>query len=209
MEPFNQVVLSTAYFPPIEYFYAIANSKQILIEQCEYYQKQSYRTRCHIYATGGVDALKIPVLRDNTHKIPIRDIKIDYTKSWLIQHKRAIVSAYNSSPFFDYYQDEIFFIMDGKEKFLFDLNYKLLEKLIEFVGIKPNIKFTESFNPEYSFGDFRSTIHPKSHVGTLLNQYKKEKTYYQVFSNKFGFISNLSILDLLSNEGPNSISFLL
>lgn len=206
---FDQVVLATAYFPPVEYFFAIANSKKVLIEGNEIYQKQSYRSRCNIYTTTGADSLNIPILRNGTHKVPIRDIKIDYSKGWLQQHQRAIVSAYKSSPFFDYYQDDLFPILDRKETFLFDLNQKLLTKLIELVGIKVDISFTESYEVTPQGEDFRSRIQPKYRGESLLQEYKKEKTYYQVFSNKLGFIPNLSILDLLSNEGPNSISYLL
>lgn len=206
---FDRVLLTTAYFPPVEYFFAIANSGKVLIEQNEMYQKQSYRSRCNIYTTSGADSLNIPILRDGTHKVPIRDIKIDYTKSWLQQHERAIVSAYKSSPFFDYYRDDLFPILERKETFLFDLNQKLLTKLIELVGLKVDMSFTESYEAAPCGEDFRLRIQPKYRGETLLKEYKKEKTYYQVFSNKLGFIPNLSILDLLSNEGPNAISFLL
>lgn len=206
---FDRVLLTTAYFPPVEYFFAIANSGKVLIEQNEMYQKQSYRSRCNIYTTSGADSLNIPILRDGTHKVPIRDIKIDYTKSWLQQHERAIVSAYKSSPFFDYYRDDLFPILERKETFLFDLNQKLLTKLIELVGLKVDMSFTESYETAPCGEDFRLRIQPKYRGETLLKEYKKEKTYYQVFSNKLGFIPNLSILDLLSNEGPNAISFLL
>ncbi|MDD2293971.1 MAG: WbqC family protein [Bacteroidales bacterium] len=205
----EQVVLTTAYFPPIEYFVAIAGSNKVLIEQCECYQKQSYRSRCRIYSTGGMESLMIPVLRDGTHKVPIRDIKIDYSEAWLIQHQRAIVSAYNSSPFFEYYMDDFFSIMDKKETFLFDLNLKLLQKALELAGLSSCLDFTQSFRVDYPEGDYRNSIQPKYKGDNLLKIYKKEKTYYQVFSNKFGFIPNLSILDLLSNEGPNAISFIL
>lgn len=151
----------------------------------------------------------IPVLRDGTHKVPIRDIKIDYSEAWLIQHQRAIVSAYNSSPFFEYYMDDFFSIMDKKETFLFDLNLKLLQKALELAGLSSCLDFTQSFRVDYPEGDYRNSIQPKYKGDNLLKIYKKEKTYYQVFSNKFGFIPNLSILDLLSNEGPNAISFIL
>ncbi|MDD2595333.1 MAG: WbqC family protein [Bacteroidales bacterium] len=209
MSCFDRITLTTAYFPPIEYFFAIANSNEVFIEQSEYYQKQSYRNRCYIYATDGKDFLNIPMSRDVTHKLPIREIKIDYTKPWLLQHERAIVSAYQSSPFFEYYRDDLFPILERKETYLFDLNCLLLEKLLCLVGLKTRIQYTDTFIPISENGDLREVIQPKYRGDNLLHQYKKEKTYYQVFSNRYGFINNLSILDLLSNEGPNSISFLL
>lgn len=227
-------LLSTAYFPPIEYFAAIANSHTILLEGEEMYQKQSYRTRCHIPSGNGLLVLTIPVLRDNgVHKNPVKEIKIDYSKPWLIQHKRAMEAAYMSSPFFEYYADDIFPLLDKKEPYLFDLNLRLIEKVMELIGLKNNIQITTQYlnsnavcayemapEPDGLFStehhllcaspiDLRERIHPKYKGDNLLQLLQIEKPYYQVFTNKQGFIPNLSILDLLCNEGPNSISFLL
>ena len=110
---FETSLLSTAYFPPIEYFAVIANSRKVEIESGEMYQKQSYRTRCHINGANGLLVLTVPVLRSavkdegSSHKIPTADLKIDYSKPWILQHKRALEAAYMSSPFFEYYMDEI------------------------------------------------------------------------------------------------------
>lgn len=209
MSLFSQSVLTTAYLPPLEYFFAAAAGGRVLIEQCEIYQKQSYRSRCRIYSAAGAESLSIPILREVTHKIPIRDVRIDYSEHWLQQHERAMIAAYNSSPFFEYYMDDIFRILDAKEQFLFDLNTKLLEKLLALVGLKVDIHFTQEYLPDYPEGDFRSRIQPKYKGDSLLKEYKKEKTYYQVFSSKSGFIPNLSIIDLLSEEGPNALSYIL
>ncbi len=206
---FDQSLLTTAYFPPVEYFFAIAGSGKVLIEQHEVYQKQSYRNRCNIYSAAGKESLSIPILKESYQKVPIRDVRIDYGRPWLQQHKRAIVSAYNSSPFFEYYIDDLFPILDRKESFLFDLNLLLLEKCLELTGIRAKIEFTSEYRKEYPEGDFRSIIQPKYRGDNLLVRYKKEKTWTQVFSDRFGFIGNLSIIDLLSNEGPNAISYIL
>lgn len=209
MTLFPQCVLTTAYFPPVEYFFAIANSGKVLIEQHEIYQKQSYRTRCNIYSTAGAEALSVPVLRDGTHKVPIRDIRIDYSEPWLQRHKRAMTAAYNSSAFFEYYADELFAILDRREHFLMDLNCLLLEKLIGMAGIRADIGFTDRWEESYAEGDFRVRIQPKYRGVNLMAEMKKEKTYFQVFSPKSGFVPNLSIIDLLSAEGPDAISYLL
>lgn len=205
-------LLSTAYFPPIEYFAAIVNWEKTLIESAETYQKQSYRTRCHINSGNGVLVLTIPVLRDEgDHKIPIKEIKIDYSKPWIVQHKRAIEAAYMSSPFFEYYVDDIFPILDKKEPYLFNLNTILTQTIMELMGLNSNISFTDSYlsnGQDNSILDLRNRIHPKYKGENLLQSMQIEKPYYQVFTNKQGFIPNLSILDLLCNEGPNSISFL-
>ncbi|MEF9930986.1 MAG: WbqC family protein [Bacteroidales bacterium] len=207
----NTCLLSTAYFPPIEYFIAIANSNATLIELEETYQKQSYRTRCHINSGNGLLVLTVPVLRDKgDHKIPIKEIKIDYSKPWVLQHKRAIEAAYMSSPFFEYYVDDIFPVLDKKEPSLFNLNSSIISAIISLIGLKNNISFTDNYIKTQNEGilDLREQIHPKYRGASLLQKMEIEKPYYQVFTNKQGFIPNLSILDLLFNEGPNSISFL-
>lgn len=212
---FDTSLLSTAYFPPIAYFAAIANSSQVIIEAEEMYQKQSYRTRCHIPSGNGLLVLTIPAMRvDGVHKSPLKEVRIDYSKPWLIQHKRALEAAYRSSPFFEYYQDDLFAILDKKESYLLDLNTALTRKIMELIGLKDTLRFSETFlTPQEaaqtpSVKDWREKIHPKYKGETLLQEYHIEKPYYQVFTNKQGFISNLSIIDLLCNEGPNSISFL-
>ena len=209
MRLFPQVVLTTAYFPPVEYFFAIASSRRVLLEQCEYYQKQSYRSRCRIYSAAGPETLSVPVVKETTLSRPIRDMKVDYTDPWLQVHKRAFDAAYNSSAFYEYYKDDIFSVLDSRPKYLFDLNASLLELLLGMVGLKTEISLTEDFVKDYGEGDLRERIHPKFRGESLLAQYKKEKTYFQVFSDRQGFVPNLSILDLLCNEGPNAISFLL
>lgn len=224
---FSECILSTAYFPPVEYFVALANSEKAVIERCEIYQKQSYRTRCHIYSANGLLVLTLPVLRTvpeepvpgypeyaqmnvKTHKAYIKDIRIDYTKPWLQQHKRALEAAYQSSPFFEYYMDDIFGLLDRKEKYLLDLNTGLTELLAELTGISVCLSGTESYRETYPAGipDLRTRIHPKNKEKTFLQECNMEKPYYQVFSGKQGFLPNLSVLDLLFNEGPDSISYL-
>ena len=180
----------------------------MLVEQHEMYQKQSYRNRCVIYSTGGPEALSIPVVKEVTHSRPIRDIRVDYSEPWLQHHVRAMKAAYNSSPFYEYYEDDILRILNKKREFLFDLNMEILDLSLELIGLKADISLTESFIHDYPEGDFRELIHPKHKGPSLLDTYQKEKTYFQVFSLKSGFVANLSILDLLSSEGPNSISFL-
>ncbi len=231
-------ILSTAYFPPIEYFAAMANSSRVIVERCETFQKQSYRTRCHIYSANGLLALTIPVKRDllqeqssfgiaegkPSHKLIIDKVQPDYSKGWVIQHKRALEAAYSTTPFFEYYKDDIFAVLDSGEQYLFNLNMRLIELMRELIGISTPIEYTSEWVMDYSAEtladdalvsgkethvmDLRERIHPKSKEENMLSRLQIEKPYYQVFSVKQGFISNLSILDLLFNEGPNSISFL-
>ena len=190
----------------------------VYIEACENYQKQSYRNRCRFYAADGVQALSFPVIHEEgTYKHPVKDIKVDYSTPWLQQHKRAIVSAYRTSAYFEYYQDELFAILYSCPEKLIDLNMALLRFFIEKTGIKVDLRLTE----EYSKGglvkdaagndvacvDLRETIHPKRQ-NTILKDLALEKPYFQVFAPKYGFQSDLSIMDLLFNEGPDSILYL-
>lgn len=230
-------LLSTAYFPPVSYFAAIAEEMEglsnrktdgdgslelspsiIYIEACENYQKQSYRNRCRFYAADGVQALSFPIIHEGgTHKLPVAEIKVDYSTPWLLQHQRAIVSAYRTSAYFEYYQDELFEIMESRPERLLDLNMDLLRFFIEKTGLKVDLRMTSDFNrdgvvreedgTEILCTDLREVIHPKR-SNTILSDQELEKPYFQVFAQKHGFISDLSIMDLLFNEGPDSILFL-
>ena len=218
---FETSLLSTAYFPPIEYFVVLANSARAEIESGEMYQKQSYRTRCHINGANGLLVLTLPVLRsaakgeESSHKIPTAELKIDYSKPWILQHKRALEAAYMSSPFFEYYMDDIYDILDSGEENLLEMNTRLTLKLAELLGIETPVKFTDgNFIVPGSeelqlkgISDFRDSIHPKK-AALVLERLQMNKPYWQVFTNKQGFVPNLSVLDLLFNEGPNAISFL-
>ncbi len=208
---FDASVLTTAYLPPVEYFYAIAHSDRVLIEVHEAYQKQSWRNRCRILATGGPEDLSIPVVKEERLSRPVRDIRIDYGEPWLQHHIRAFAAAYNHSAFYDYYADDLIPLLERKPVFLFDLNQSLLEKLMSLLDLSVPVTFTETFVKEYPFFDGRERIQPKYKGESLLAEYGSEQAYYQVFVNRApgaGFIPNLSILDLLSAEGPDAGRFL-
>lgn len=197
--------LTTAYLPPVEYIRLISRSETTIIEKHEKYQKQSYRSRCHIYSANGILPLIIPVSRENGHSVNISEIRIDYSKKWQIQHWRAIVSAYKNSPFFEYYQDDIFPFYKEEEESLFNFNYKVLETILNLIGVDYNIATTDSYQNEYSNNDYRELIHPKRETTLRGNENGR---YHQVFAHKHGFIPNLSVLDLLFNEGPDVLSYL-
>lgn len=191
----------------------------IYIESKENYQKQSYRNRCRFYAADGVQALSFPVIHEGgTHKLPIDSIKVDYSTPWLVQHKRAIVSAYRTSAYFEYYQDELFDIMDRRPERLIDFNMSILGFFLDKTGVAADLRLTEEYVPADVSGsvlvdgkvlceDLRERIHPKRH-NDVLSELGLEKPYFQVFSQKYGFLSDLSVMDLLFNEGPDSILYL-
>ena len=206
-------LLSTAYLPPVEYFAAIAKYGGAILEAHENYQKQSWRNRCTILTANGKENLNIPVLRggdNHTHTVPISEIEIDYQENWPVRHLRAMEAAYMNSPFFEYYADDISAILLSHEKHLFTLNRNLLELLLSFCGIKAQISLTEDYVKDNlnQYLDLRTRIHPKSKLPSLLKEWGKEKPWWQQFATQ-GFVPNLSIVDLLFNEGPNAISFLI
>lgn len=221
-------LLSTAYFPPVSYFAAMAQEMEglsnrrdgdgsaelspsvIYLEACENFQKQSYRNRCRFYAADGVQTLSFPIVHEGgTHKQPISEAKVDYSKPWILQHKRAITSAYGTSAYFEYYQDELFAILDSKPERLFDLNLALTRFFIEKTGLCVDLRVTEDYCREAPEGveDLREVIHPKR-PNAILSDLELEKPYFQVFAPKYGFQKDLSIMDLLFNEGPDSILYL-
>lgn len=190
----------------------------VYIEACENYQKQSYRNRCRFYAADGVQALSFPIVHEGgTHKLPVSEIKVDYSTPWLQQHERAIVSAYRTSAYFEYYQDELFEILESRPERLIDLNMSLLRFFIDKTGLAVDLRMTDEYCRdgviEDSEGtlikcdDLREVIHPKR-INSILSDMGLEKPYFQVFSRKYGFKPDLSIMDLLFNEGPDSIIYL-
>ena len=194
-------LVSSAYFAPIEYYKLLANTDNILLERCDYYVKQTYRNRCRIATANGVMDLSIPVEKPNGNKTLTRDVRISEHGDWRANHWRAITSAYNSSPFFEYYADDLAPFFEKKQPFLFDFNGEIQQTILDLLDIHPIINYTETFQQNYgeSVSDFRETIHPKIESKTVFTP------YYQVFQQKFGFIPNLSIIDLLFNMGNEAV----
>ncbi len=187
-------------------------ASEVWIEACEHYQKQSYRNRCRIYAADGVQDLNFPIIHDgNPFSLPISEIRVDYSTPWLIRTQRAIESAYKSAPFFDHYRDSLFTLMDSRPERLLDWNLSLTRWCLERLHLPVELHLTPEFvRPgDNRYGeDLRETIHPKR-PDSILQDLGLDRSYYQVFAPKSGFIPNLSILDLLFNEGPDSISYLI
>jgi hypothetical protein len=198
----GDLLLSTAYFPPAEYFSMIIRASTVFIEQEENYIKQTYRNRCKILTSNGILVLSVPVMKGNRIKAKVRDVTIDYSKRWQQVHRRAMVTAYSRSPYFQFYFESLQKVLLGNQKYLLDLNDELLQWCLEILNIKKCILHT-SFFRDYSGmdGDFRYGITPK-----IISAYAC-KPYIQVFNND-KFVSGLSILDLVFNMGPESSSYL-
>jgi hypothetical protein len=196
------ILLSTAYFPPAEYFSLIKKAETIFVEKEENYIKQTYRNRCKILTSNGVQILSVPVKRGRTLKTPIKEVEIDYSKRWQQVHLRALSASYNSSPFFQYYFEQIRREIMKNVRFLLDLNNELLEICLKILQLNKRISYTSSFEQAAEReNDFRYLISPK-----VTSTYC-QKRYYQVF-REANFESGLSILDLLFNMGSESSEYL-
>ena len=201
----NTVLLHTAYFAPIDYFAAILQADEVIIESQENYQKKSIRSRCYIAGPNGKQMLNIPVVRPDGPNSKIQSVQLSMQQNWRKQHWNSIITAYNSSPFLLYYQDEIKDVMFANYDSLWELNNSILTLMLELLQINSKISFTNIYekNPSASI-DLRNIS-----MGKILNQdVSRSEKYIQVFGNKYDFIPNLSILDLLFNRGPESEGYL-
>lgn len=199
------VFLSTAYLAPVEYYVQLANVKNIIIEKHDNYVKQTYRNRCVIASANGLQILSIPILKSKSYKSRTQDICIDEYSNWRRLHWNTFIYAYNSSPFFQYYESVFRPFYEKKQKFLYDFNEKLRELICSLLSISPNIFYTSIYRKNIGSNglDLREKIHPKQ-----VPFVKNLKSYYQVYENKYGFQSNLSIVDLLFNVGTEAIFYL-
>lgn len=192
------MVVSLMYLAPVEYFALLAQGKPVGVEQHERFVKQSYRNRCRILTANGPMDLSIPVEKPGPHTL-YRDIRIAEHDNWQQQHWRSITSAYNSSPFLEYYQDDLRPFYEKKWDFLWDFNWQMQEVVLSLLDLESDIFLTEAYETGLN-PDYRELIHPKKDQLDL-----GLSTYYQVFASKFGFTSGLSVLDLLLNMGNESI----
>jgi hypothetical protein len=202
----KSLLLSTAYLAPVEYYMQLNNDqRQPVIEKTDHYVKQTYRNRCIIATANGLQTLSIPVVKPDFHKCYTRDIRIADQGNWRHLHWNAIVSAYNSTPFFEYFVDDFYPFYEKKYDFLFDFNEQLRMRICSLLDIYPDISYSSSYaiNVNDDEMDLREAIHPKKE-----SYVKNFKPYYQVFEHKYGFQPNLSIIDLLFNMGPEAIMFL-
>lgn len=207
------MLLSTAYFPPAEYFSLMARDMTLSpdrvlpsvlqLEACENYQKQSYRNRCYILASDGPQMLQVPVVHGAD--MSIRNILVDYSTPWVVRTERALATAYETSAFFEYYAPELFALLESGEPRLWDFNLSLTRWCAAKAGIQCTLEPTTEFAlPGSLEDDYRFSIHPKRPMPPL-----GLKPWYQVFKQKAGgFTPGLSILDLLFNEGPDALSFI-
>ena len=201
------ILLSSYYFGPVQAYSHIAGADKVLIEQHDHYSRRTYRNRTAILVANGVMNLTVPVIKPKG-KTAVKDVRISYDTNWQKNHWRSIESAYNNSPFFEYYSDDIRHIFEKKWDFLIDLNHETLMAACDILETEASIELTE----EYMSGtegveDLREIIHPKKDPG-IFDPAFRPVIYRQVFSETLDFVPNLSILDLIFNKGPEAVSVL-
>lgn len=201
--------LSSAYLGPVEYYSKLVTYDKVYIEQYDHYMKQTYRNRCTIAGPDGDIALSIPTVKPENPKCPMKDIRISDHGNWRHMHWNAIESAYNSTPFFEYYKDDFHPFYEKKYEFLIDFNEELCKLICQLTDIEPHMERTTEYKTNFASEeyDFREAIHPKKDFRKADPEFIPYP-YYQVFETRNGFRPNLSIIDLLFNMGPESLLIL-
>ncbi|MBR5780930.1 MAG: WbqC family protein [Bacteroidales bacterium] len=195
-------VFPTAYLPSIKYVSLFLKTENATIEIFETYQKQSCRTRCDVMTANGIQTLTVPVIKVNGNHTLTKDIEISYKESWQQVHLRCLESAYRKSAYFDYYFPYFEKIYKQKFSTLIELNEYSLKTILKLLKAKKEFSYTEDFEKIIDNIDYRIAL-SKNETNKM-----EMPEYYQVFADRHGFISNLSIVDLLFNEGPSSIHYL-
>jgi hypothetical protein len=197
-------VLPMFYLPPVEYFVQLNTYKpDILLEREEHFPKQTYRNRANIYSPDGVLTLVVPVIKGSKNHTKIKDVKISYDFMWQRLHWQSLQACYRRSAYFEFYEDDFVPFYEKQITFLFDYNQELLNLLLKLTKIKTELNYTDEYHAEYpNLHDFRLAIHPKK------ENEMQQKPYFQVFEDRQGFKKNLSIIDLLFNQGPQTINYL-
>lgn len=196
------------YLGSVHLFAHIVNSDGIIVEQQANYQKKTYSNRCNIAGANGPLSLAIPVVNHKGTKTSLKDTLISYDTEWQKQHWRSIVSAYNSSPFFEYYADDFEPFYHKNYKYLMDFNLGLMETMLNELELELEVSLTQSYEAptEDDTSDLRRLIYTKA-LPEQDTQYQTIE-YRQVFSEKYSFIPNLSVIDLLFSKGPEAYDIL-
>ncbi len=197
------IKLHPTYFTNISHFVGIVNAENVMFEVEDNYQKQTYRNRTNIYGANGKLTLNVPVHHSHKNRALYKDVKIANDMDWQLHHWKSLQSAYKTSPFFEFYEDDIAPLFHTKQEHLLEFNFKCLEVILDCLQL--DLKFDIS-------KEYKKDINEYNDLRYLVNARKEKEIHYepytQVFSNKHGYINNLSILDLLFNEGTNALHYL-
>lgn len=195
----KELKIESHFFPSISYFFWLLQCEQVAIEGAESFQKQSYRNRCHVLGPNGQQALSLPICHGESRAL-ITTTKVDYKQDWVTPFWRTLEAAYRKSPYFDYFEDAFKELLFERRENLFELNQEILRRCMHFLNIKKEIRVTTDFltvsmNDRW---DKRGRIHPKK---------SNEIIRFQEYPQNFGkeFVGDLSVIDLIMNEGPAGV----
>jgi len=197
-------VLPLFYLPPVAYFSKLITYKpDILVETQEHFPKQTYRNRANICSPDGILSLTVPVVKGSKVHTKVKDVKISYDFNWQRLHWMSLETCYRRSAYFEYYEDDFAPFYQKQFTYLFDYNQQLLQLLLKFIKIQLPLQYTETYEAQYpELNDYRDAMSPKK-------EYEfEQKPYFQVFEERNGFMKNLSIVDLLFSQGPQTINYL-
>ncbi|WP_445719856.1 WbqC family protein [Flavobacterium sp.] len=197
-----KILIHPTYFPSISHYIAMIQADSVTFEMEDNFQKQTNRNRMYIYSPNGVQLLNIPVKRAVEKHQKYKDVRIENDFGWQKNHFKSLEAAYRTSPFFEYFEDDFRPLFEKKHEFLMDLNLEVFELVNDSLGINIEVKKTiEFFHEATNHNDFRHLVNGKKDTIKL-------EEYTQVFNEKHGFLNNLSILDLLFNEGRYAVDYL-
>tara|TARA_B100001758_G_scaffold236617_1_gene237859 strand:- start:113 stop:730 length:618 start_codon:yes stop_codon:yes gene_type:complete len=198
-----KTIIHPTYFPNIEFFSHLIKSDYIIFEVNDNYQKQTLRNRTSIYSSNGKLDLSIPVKFSSSNKEKLRDIKICYNSNWQKRHLKSIQTAYRSSPYFSFFEEYFFEIFEKKEKYLIDVSLKSIEIIYQILEVNLNYKFTNEYKRTNKAINDSRELSRRNKTGAA----NSIKQYHQVFEENHGFIKNLSMIDLIFNQGIGSLDF--
>jgi hypothetical protein len=195
-------LLYPSYFPSISHFVAMAQADSITFEVEDNFQKQTNRNRTYIYSPNGIQLLNIPVKHSSERFQKTKDVQIESSFDWQKQHFKSLEAAYRASPFFEFFEDALAPIFTKKHTFIMDLNFETMEIISKCLRMKFDYEKTpEYFHEVTEYKDLRNLVNGKKDISQF-------ESYTQVFGEKHGYINNLSILDLLFNEGRYALDYL-
>lgn len=199
----NSILIHPSYFPSISHYVAIVNAQNVTFEVEDNFQKQTNRNRMYIYSPNGLQMLNIPIKHSQDKHQKFKDIRIENDFNWQKNHFKSLEAAYRTSPFFEFFEDDFRPIFEKKKEFMMDLNFEIFELINSCLGVKFDFNKTQEYFKEVdpSTTDLRSLVNGKIDN----NQYEP---YTQVFDQKHGYLNNLSIIDLMFNEGRHAVNYL-
>ncbi len=209
------LLVSTSYFPPVDYYRELIQHDSVVLDLFEFYEKQTWRNRCAILGPNGVQILVVPVKRIHGIKMRVKDTCIAYDEDWQSNHLRSLMTAYKNSPFYDYIIDDFIPIFEKKEKFLLDLNLKIHDVICGYLHIPGELTHSDQYvdletnilSADDGHRDLRFYKQKNKEYHKIINK-EDNLPYHQVFCDKFDFVAGLSVLDLLFNTGNDAYDIL-